>query len=61
MNFDFFQPYDHVQYSLGATYMSVLNLPPHKERYKQENTILVGLIPDPTEPGNLKLVYKTIS
>lgn len=49
LNLDFFQPYKHVQYSLGAIYMSVLNLP-RGIRYKQENTILVGLIPGPHEP-----------
>lgn len=27
MKIDFFQPYDHVQYSLGAIYISILNLP----------------------------------
>ncbi len=27
LNFDFFQPFDHLTYSLGAIYMSVLNLP----------------------------------
>lgn len=50
LNFDFFQPYDHLAYSLGAIYMSVLNLP-REIRYKQENTILVGLIPGPHEPS----------
>ena len=54
MNFDFFQPYGHVQYSLGAIY--VLNLP-REERYKQENAILVGL---PTEPNNLNSFIKPL-
>ena len=49
LNFDFFQPYNHVSYSLGALYMSILNLP-HKLRYKRENMILIGLIPGPHEP-----------
>ena len=26
-NIDFFQPYKHVQYSLGAVYPTVLNIP----------------------------------
>ena len=43
MNLDFFQPYKHVQYSMGAIYLTILNLP-------RENTILVGLIPGPHEP-----------
>ena len=51
LNFDFFQPYEHLSYSLGAIYMSVLNLP-RETRFKQENTILVGLIPGPQEPSH---------
>ena len=49
LNMDFFQPYKHVQYSLGALYAVVMNLP-RAERYKQENVILIGLIPGPQEP-----------
>lgn len=49
LNFDFFQPYKHIQYSVGAVYLTVLNLPRTK-RYKQENVILLGLIPGPHEP-----------
>lgn len=49
LNLDFFQPYKHVQYSLGAIYMTVLNLP-RSDRNKIENVILVGLIPGPNEP-----------
>ena len=49
LNFDFFQPYEHLQYSLGAIYISVFNLP-RESRFKQENSILVGLIPGPHEP-----------
>ena len=49
MNFDYFQPYKHIQYSLGAIYLTVLNLP-RGIRNKQENVILVGLIPGPNEP-----------
>ena len=49
LNFDFFQPYKHVQHSVGALYLTVMNLPRSK-RYKQENVILVSLIPGPHEP-----------
>lgn len=49
MNLDFFQPYKHVQYSMGAIYLTILNLP-RNVRSKQVNTILVGLIPGPHEP-----------
>lgn len=45
LNLDFFQPYDHVNYSVGAIYIVVLNLP-IEERFKKENVILVGLIPN---------------
>lgn len=48
LNFDFFQPFTHTQYSIGALYLVVLNLP-REERYKIENTILVGIIPGPKE------------
>lgn len=51
LNLDFFQPFKHVQYSLGAIYMTVLNLP-RGTRNKLENVILVGLIPGPHEPGH---------
>lgn len=49
MNMDFFQPYKHVQYSVGAIYLTILNLP-RGIRNKAENVILVGLIPGPHEP-----------
>ena len=49
LNFDFFQPFLHTTYSLGAIYMSVLNLP-REIRCIRENMILVSLIPGPHEP-----------
>lgn len=49
LNFDFFQPFEHLQYSVGVIYMSILNLP-RDRRYKRENVILVGIIPGPHEP-----------
>ena len=49
LNMDFFQPYKHVQYSLGAIYLTILNLP-RGTRNKSNNVILVGLIPGPHEP-----------
>ena len=39
--------------------MCVLNLP-REERYKQENTILVGIIPGPTEPDKLNSFIKPL-
>ena len=45
LNVDWFQPFKHVNYSVGAVYMVFLNLP-IRERFKRENVILVGVIPN---------------
>ena len=47
---DWFQPYKHVQYSVGTIYLVVLNLP-RRLRYRRENMIVVGIIPGPSEPS----------
>ena len=47
--FALFNPYEHTQYSIRAIYLTILNLP----RNEHENTILVGLIPGPTEPKRI--------
>ena len=49
LNVDWFQPFKHSQYSCGAIYLSILNLP-RSVRYSAENVILVGVIPGPREP-----------
>ena len=49
LNVDWFQPYTHIEYSVGVIYLAIQNLP-RSERYKEENVILVGLIPGPSEP-----------
>ena len=49
LNTDFFQPFKHVTYSLGAIYLTLMNLP-RSIRNKQENILLAGLIPGPQEP-----------
>ena len=49
MNIDWFQPFKRSQYSMGAIYLAVMNLPRHL-RFKSENMILVGLIPGPNKP-----------
>ena len=54
LNVDWFQPFEHGIYSVGAIYLTVQNLP-RNERYKTENIILVGIIPGPKEP------HKTIN
>ena len=48
LNVDWFQPFTYIQYSTGAIYLTVQNLP-RVERYKQENVILVGVMPGPHE------------
>ena len=49
LNVDWFQPFSHIQYSVGAIYLVIQNLPRHK-RFLEENIILVGVIPRPSEP-----------
>ena len=49
LNVDWFQPFKHTQYSVGAIYLSILNLP-RALRFKEENAILIGIIPGPKEP-----------
>ena len=46
---DFFNPFQRAVYSCGAIYMSVLNIPKGK-RFKARWSMLIGLIPDPSEP-----------
>ena len=50
LNIDWFQPFSHSVYSVGAIYLTVQNLP-CEHRYKEENIILVGMIPGPKEPS----------
>ncbi len=53
LNFDFFQPFKHLQDSYGVLYLTLMNLP-QSERFKQENVLLVGVIPAfEHEPTNL--------
>ena len=49
LNIDWFKPCKHSEYSLGAIYLTVMNLP-RKLRFRQENVMLIGLIPGPKEP-----------
>ena len=50
MNIDWFKPFKHLKYSVGAIYLTVMNLP-RTLRFKQENVLLVGIIPGPREPA----------
>lgn len=49
LNVDWFQPFTHSIYSVGVIYMVLLNLP-RDEIFKEENIIIVGVIPGPKEP-----------
>jgi hypothetical protein len=49
INVDWFNPYTNTQYSVGAIYLTILNLP-RSVRFKFENVLLVGLMPGPKEP-----------
>ena len=49
LNVDWFQPFLHTQYSVGAMYLTIQNLP-RDIRCKEENVILVGVLPGPSEP-----------
>lgn len=49
LNIDWFKPCKHIEYSIGAIYLTVMNLP-RNLRFKQENVLLVGLLPGPREP-----------
>lgn len=49
LNIDWFQPYKHTNSSVGAIYLTVMNLP-RVIRFKRTNVILVALIPGASEP-----------
>lgn len=49
LNLDWFNPFKHIQYSVGVLYFVVENLP-RTERYRLENVIIIGCIPGPKEP-----------
>ena len=49
LNVDWFNPFKHRNYSMGAIYLSIINLP-RQLRFKEQQAILVGLIPGPKEP-----------
>ena len=50
LNVDWFQPFKHSPYSVGAIYLVLLNLP-RSVRLKKENIFIVGIIPGPHEPS----------
>ena len=50
LNVDWFQPFKHSPYSVGAIYLVLLNLS-RSVRLKKENIFIVGIIPGPHEPS----------
>ena len=55
LNIDWLQPFKCTNYSLGAIYITVQNLP-REERFLTENTILIGTIPgEPSKVINMIL------
>ena len=49
LNIDWFNPFKHIEYSVGVIYLVIGNLP-RSERYKMENVIVVGVMPGLSEP-----------
>ena len=60
LNVDWFKPFKRSEYKVSAIMMTVLNLP-HEERFKEELTMVLGVIPGPTEPiGNMNTFLKPV-
>ena len=49
LNVDWFNPFKHVEYSVGSMYLAI-NFP-RQLRYRKENMIQLGIIPGPREPS----------
>ena len=49
VNVDWFQTYKHTTWSVGAVYLTIMNLL-RSVRFKRENVILVSVLPGPSEP-----------
>ena len=60
LNVDWFKPFKRSEYKVSAIMMTVLNLP-RSERFKSKWTMILGVIPGPTEPkGNINTFLNTI-
>ncbi len=59
INLDWFRPFKHSEYSIGAIYITIMNLP-RNLRNKPENVILVGILPGPSEPTNINGYLKPL-
>lgn len=56
LNIDWFKPCKHVEYSVGAIYLTVLNLP-RDVRFRRENVLLIGLIPGPLSQSTTSIPF----
>ena len=60
LNVDWFKPFKRSEYKVAALMMTVLNLP-RAERFKERWTMVLGIIPGPTEPkGNINTFLKPL-
>ena len=60
LNVDWFKPFKRSEYKVAALMMTVLNLP-RAERFKERWTMILGIIPGPTEPkGNINTFLKPL-
>ena len=49
INVDWFKPFKRSEYKVAALMLTVLNLP-RQERFRKKWTMIVGIIPGPSEP-----------
>ena len=60
LNVDWFKPFMRSEYKVSAIMMTVMNLP-REVRFRKEWTMVLGVIPGPTEPkGNINTFLKPI-
>ena len=55
LNCDWFQPYEHTSYSIGALLLFGYFKLPWTIRFKPENIIIAGIIPGPSEPTHKEM------
>lgn len=56
INVDWFQPFTRTQDSVGLIYAVICNLP-REIRFLPKNTLILGVIPGPNEPGKYVMDY----
>ena len=50
LNLDCLNPYKNKEHSVGVIYLSILSLP-RTERFKFENSLIIGIILGPKDPS----------